>query len=685
MNETGPDDFDHLVLVSQAGNSEDYELLQEKFPQATISGICASGVLPIDFFSRVKKHTNQRACIVFPNPRKNGFSIWYWWSLIIALFVKASACYFFLRSGHLRPVKQILFRTLLPMGPLMSLLHIVSMPSYLVREIIPKLLLAGDRANDEIVGYGRGRAAGGQVYWLTLANEARRFGTFGMASDLYMGMPLSLHTWPLAVGVLAWIGYRRYLALSVLLFVAGLAWIFWAVGAPLMVIFVPLLLVSNYYLFNIVAGTWEILSWGLFLVSLASLVSGYSVVAGFLMALVVLGHPGVGMLSALLLLGLVFVNYLSPVELIIAGVTGGACAVWWIWPYLKAGKKLGRERILAETWNSPRVWNSRAIYQFSIYSLFALAAAYQGGWSTWHLVHLLPLGILYWNTKIKWIFSNYTVFNFMMVVGALQIALQPDVVTVVTYLLVIFTPANFMWPGDCKGFGLDLTPLYLGEKRRILEELFGPLKPGRIALELGTNRAHPGWSIVAPVGYVASTMDMELFNSGYTEIGDYDVYNKVARYLHDGVSFQDFEQACRIGGIRWVVATTESYKRCLESWGCTKVDETEPMDISDWPNASEVSLTVYEVPWETSIIAPVVPVSVERNRVTFEPVSGETYRLAFTYFEGWRAFQAGKEIYISDANPGMEVKSIADSPIEFRYSLMHYWHKSIARILCQEN
>src|SRR5215212_4868848 len=102
--------------------------------------------------------------------------------------------------------------------PVLSVLIIVRLPYYIVREVVQVLIVTKEQRDDEIIGFGSDKGVSGAIYWLYLANKSARYGLFGLAHDSYAGIPLGLHGWPLATFLLQKLGFRRFVYAS-----AGLA------------------------------------------------------------------------------------------------------------------------------------------------------------------------------------------------------------------------------------------------------------------------------------------------------------------------------------------------------------------------------------------------------------------------------------------------------------------------------
>jgi hypothetical protein len=261
----------------------------------------------------------------------------------------------------------------------------------------------------------------------------------------------------------------------------------------------------------------------------------------------------------------------------------------------------------------------------------------------------------------------------MLFAGGVYLALNPSLLPLLTYLLMIYTSGEIIWPKTGSLWGFDLTPVVLGETRRKIKEIFTNLKAGRVALELTTSRGHVGWSIIGTLGYILAEEDIEILNTSYVEIGDYQIFEKYCQYFNAQATQKEFEIACIESGVKYMVAFTEEFRSQLDLRGFRKLATLSDLQLSESPYSLPIQLAVYELPWQPHLIVPETDITVSPGQIRFNGSAGQTYRLRYSAFVGWRCFQQGKRLDIKDTYPGMAITAKHDGEVVFKYSYRYYW------------
>jgi hypothetical protein len=599
----------------------------------------------------------------------------YWGKLLVVASLGGVAR-FVDSSGALRSPLQALLPYLFPLQPLISILLVLHIPRYWWTQILRKFVNTPESRQDEFVGFGAGKGAGGLIFWLTIVRKARRYGALGLAHDTYWGMPLGVHSWPVAIWCLAMLGFRRYAYLSVMLLATGLGWVAFETGHLWLILLVPIVVASPYYCFNLYTGTWEILAWGWAVLALAASLASWPAVAGMFVAATLLTHPGVSTLTVCSLVALSLGADKPLSDLIVAGVVSASMSAWFIVPYWRARHFMGRSVAMNSAWNSSARWNLQSAYQFLVYSGFCVSAYFFGDApGRYALLLLLPLVVLFWNVKVRWVYSQYTTLNFMLVIGAIYLLAFPALVPAFAYLAVIFTAPELIWGSRCEFWGFDLTPVTLGERRRRLRDVFAPARGGRIAFEM-TEFGSPAAYDVAALNYILADSPVELFNGGYAEVGDPNLFLGFGRFLNTAASPERFEAVCRGAGIRYVVAFSSPFRDSLRQRGGRSLGCVEEVHLSPFPNAPNSSFELFELPWPVELITPFCELTAEPNRLTFVARAGEQYLLKYSAFGGWLAEQHRMPVPIADAKPGILIRPSVDGLVTLEYRYRHYWRSA---------
>ena len=612
---------------------------------------------------------------ILPLQREAYFKTQYWFCVMAMLFIRAKKKSLIGSNGHLQDFLPAFFQKTVIFQPVISMIMLFRLPFYIFRQVICNFILTSEKKVNEFVGFGKGKDFGGIIYWLVLAKKARRYGVFGCAHDTYMGQPLGLHNWPLAVGLLSKLGFRKFIYLSAVLLSIGYGWICWLTGQPTMLFLIPFMLFSTYYLFNINSGTWEPIAWGLAFLSFAAYFAHFPIVAAILLALLLLTHPGVALLTGISLACFSIISLRPLIELMLMGFSFGIFSIWWLFPYRSASTKLGRNDLLNKHSEGSQIgsFSVEVLYQGGIFLLFVCIAFFTAERRIFTILLILPLLFLYYNTRIKWIFSGYTMTNFMLFSGAVYLAVQPTLLSIFAYLLVIYTSNSMLWREPGVSFlGFDLMPITLGETRQKVLAAFSSITTGRIAFEISRNR-NKSWGTLAGLGYILADSEIELLNVGYVEIGDYQIFKECCQYFNLQAKQDEFEMACKKAGVQYFVTTTLELSQELLKRGYAIVATSGEILLSDSPNESPITLTIFRLPWNATLIEPSTNMKVSPNSIRFYVRKGGRYVLKYSAFKGWRAFQKGRRLFIEDANPGMVIDAPEDGEVEMRYSLRHYW------------
>lgn len=581
---------------------------------------------------------------------------------------------YLLRNGNLISRGELLKATIfLPFAPF---LLIVRLPAYIFSQVIGKFILTPEDAEDIFVGFGKEKKIGGVFYWLIFPPKTRKYGVFGLAAENYWGMPLGIHSWPLSVLLLEKLGYRRFIYLAIGLLTTGMAWFTIENEHPWLLLLLPFILASNYFLFNLYVGTWELLSWGWGMLAFSAFQAQLPELSGVFFVLCLLSHPGVVSLVGMMtvLFSLLSPGFSDAVFLFIRmGITGALLSLWWLVPYYRTRRFSGREAIINKHWQKIRPWSVSAAYQFLLCSLFAVVATLSSGRPFLSLLLLLPPIIIFYNIKIRWVYSQYTTINFFIVLGFIFLVQFPGILSWIIFVYILFTSTKLIWSDGRNPYqGYDLTPVVLGKRRDEVLEAFKDVD-SRAGLEMEFSMEAGTWRYTPAIGYMLAETNIDLVNVAYSQIGDSRIIEKYCQYFNRSSSLEVFRRACQGCGVEYMTAFSAEFCDYLEALGAEKIGGVKDICLTDNPVDKPVNIHVFRLPWKISRIWPDVKISIDKNRISFIARAGCVYTLKYSAFPGWRAFQNGKRLPVCDANPGIEVKAQTNGILELRYSLKHYW------------
>jgi hypothetical protein len=544
---------------------------------------------------------------------------------------------------------------------------VLQLPLYAYRQVWRHLVRGDDR---DVVGHGAGRGAGGLVYWLDYARRADRCGERGLAGDEYFGVPLSVHCWPLALTAIRRLGFRRLLGVTAVLVLVGAVFMAGPVAAWEAGLLAAAALLSTWAMLSVHSGTWEPLAWGFALPAVAAGVRGAPVVAGVLLGLTALSHPGVAGLAAAAttLAGL---DALGPLGIVLAAAIATLTAAPFLAAYLRSGRFLGRGEALNAF---ERRWSLVSTYQMAAWLAYvAVALLTTHGRPPAQVVLLaLPALVLYVNTKRYWWFSQYTVVSFMLLVGLADVLLHPGWASAAAFLLAANPVARHLvlaTPGLLRGF--DLTPTRITAVRERVVPAMRPGRGGATGFETGTVSAEIAYATAA-LAYLLAEDGQPVFNSGYAEVGSSLLYESCTRHLGPGADQARFRQATIDAGVTTFVAFTPAFARALEAWGATPRAVLSGVLVSPRFDGPPVDLHVFDLPWSSSRWSRLPVVDVAPNRVSLRAEPGERHVLPLTAFAGWRARQGDRRLAIEPDPLGLAVVAAGSGEIELRYRYRHY-------------
>ncbi|RJS84110.1 hypothetical protein CW713_03115 [Methanophagales archaeon] len=562
------------------------------------------------------------------------------------------------------------------------LIIFVRTPFFIWKEIVKNFILSKESEDDEFVGFGEGRGATGLIYSLTRAKMAKKYGLFGIAHDDYMGTPITLHRGFIDLALLKKFGFRKSVGISVILFVIAFTWLILSTTVnPFLLIILPFIFCSPYFIKHIYAGVLEMLSWSFFALSFVSYYNGYVLLAAIFFALLIFSHVGVGLLYGLFIFLYVVTNIAYGAsaiphffEFLIFSCLTIFFTVLYLIPFIKSRAKLSRNELINKHYGGT-YWGKQNIIQAIAYSIFFISALLFIPITPIHYLLLLPLLVLYINISKKWIFSAYTVEMFMLVTGIIFILLNPKLGVIVPYLYLINTSPSILVPyiqGAAK-YKFSLKPVTLGIKKQEIVNLFKVTKGSRIALEGGAIEGTSAYQFNAVLSYLLVDEDVELLNGYGPEFVESSIYLDIVRYLDCKSSKELLKKVLLKTGTNYIVAYDEKFKQNLRNFGFKELGTVDCKDISWAKGESGPVITLFESPFDARIIEPETKLITSTNMIKFSAKKDVTYFLKYNYYKGWKAYQNKKNVIIEDAHPGMIIKAPQDGEIVLKYRYWHYW------------
>lgn len=562
---------------------------------------------------------------------------------------------------------------------------VLSTPVFFVKEILPNFILQKEDKNDPNIGWGLFKKMSSSMAFWGRAKMAEKYGVFGINYKDYMGIPISLHRSPLDIFFLIKLGFKRYVYLSIVLITISCFQISLYTGNYFVLLVLPFIFCSTYFIKSIVVSHLEFLAWGFFSLAIAFYISNQIILSGVFLALCILTHISIGILGSFCiftfsLFEMVFTQSIIPTlwNFLVCSLITGLLSIIFLGPFLMNRHKLSRTELLNTMYGWKPIFIMKYIYQGIIYGLFVVSLFLCLPVSPFHFVTIIPLLMLYYNSKIQWIFSEYTIELAMLFIGLLIILMYPHPLTIVVYLFLIYTSPKFLVGPYYRvtEFKIPITPITLGHTREKIINLFKALPvDSRVALESG-NRIKNAYAFEynCLLSYVLVNESIELVNGYGPEMVESSIYFNIDQYLHENATQEQVRSALVNSGAHYIAVYSENFKNLLESWGYNLINivDCRELELNDLINGPSIYLL--NAPYTADIIAPHANLIFSPNQIQFYANAAKTrYFIKYNYYSGWRAYQNGKQIMIEDAKPGMFIQSDDASWIELRYRYINYW------------
>ena len=587
----------------------------------------------------------------------------------------------------------------LVLSPLWSLLLV---GKFIFREVLLNFILPREDKSRPFISTGENGRTSGVLYWYMIAKRAKRNGVFGYSFDTDMGVPASLFHFPLSVFMISKLRFRTVYLLGFLMVLAGtLSFYYFGAGfgaaAVLLVTF--FLMMSNVMWEHASLGVYEILAWGFGVLAVAFYVLGHGVVCGVLVGLAVLSHLGAATLICFFLLAYAFLSC-SFLEFLVAGMAAFITASYWFIPYFLQRRRVARTQVINNEWDYKYKFGNLRLAQFFTYLAFPISLFLFSKNAGLCALAAIPLLVAYYNAKIKWIYSPYTVRMFQAVIGIFCLSQAFNIYSLGFLLYFLYLPPKLLTrKGHVEEFSYNLSLSPLDDLVDKTEEFFSGLGKGdRIGFELGskkTGRNCAREKITAFYSYFLSDKDCEIFNTGMVQMVKFDLYKKTCSKFNiqrcskpkqaptienvisdllqsDAVFSDELRRAISISGVTAIVAYTDSFKKLLEENGFTRSKAMKLRHIHGIKVTDEEAV-LYAVPFLNERAWPRADVEVSPNclKVRF-PAKGD-YILKYSYDVGFVCKQGTKKLELADDGNGMILVKDAE-PGE---AVIRYWHSRL--------
>ncbi|MHC4214781.1 MAG: TIGR00180 family glycosyltransferase [Planctomycetota bacterium] len=587
----------------------------------------------------------------------------------------------------------------LVLSPLWSLLLVVK---FFFREVLLNFILPKEDKSRPFISAGENGRTFAVLYWYTFSKRAKRNGLFGYAFDEYMGVPASLFNFPLSVFMMSKLRFRTVYLLGFLMVLAGtLSFYYFGAGfnivAVLLVTF--FLMMSNVMWEHASLGVYEILAWGFGVLAVAFYALGHGAVCGLLVGLAALSHLGAATLICFFLLAYAVLNC-TFLEFLTAGTVAFFVAAYWFVPFFLRREQLTRMQMINKEWQNKHRFGNLRLMQFFTYLVFPISLFLFSKNAGLCALAAIPLLLAYYNVKIKWMYSPYTVRMFQAVVGIFCLSQAFNIYSLGFLLYFLYLPPKLLsWKNHSEEFSYNLSLSSLDDLVDKTEEFFSGLGKGdRIGFELGSKKIGRNCArekISAFYSYFLSDKDCEIFNSPMLELIKFDIYKKTCSKFNiqrrpepgqvptidslvsdllqsDAVFSDELRRAISISGVTAIVAYTDLFKKMLEENGFTR-SKVMKFKYNYGGNVADQEAVLYAVPFLNERAWPKADVEVGSNCLKVRFAAKGDYILKYSYDFGFVCKQGTKKLELADDGNGMILVKDAE-PGE---AVIRYWHSRL--------
>jgi hypothetical protein len=557
-------------------------------------------------------------------------------------------------------------------------------PIISVKEFLPNFIMQKENNNDPIIGWGLWKNMSSSIVFHSRKKMSDYSGFFGINISDFMGIPITLHRPPLDNFFLKYFNYKGSVFLSIILISLSLIWITIYNQSWFFLILIPFFFLSTVFIGSVVIGHLEFLAWGFFSLSVVSSIFNNSLLTIIFLSLTILTHISIGgVCGSCIICSSLFRIFngnnalLECANLVVIFLITGILCLFYLIPFFMERKKLGRTQLLNDTWGWTPYFSQSQFQKLIIYFIFCSIFWLTSSISIVTLMLVIPIFLAIYNSKIMWLFSQYTVDLSMIIIGSIAIFYSINYISLIFFLLFAFHSPQISFGGyyGITKYQISIRPFRLGKTKEVIRKTMLSLPAGsRIALEGGNRlKNYMNHEYNALISYVLIGEPLELLNGFGAEIADPNIYYSMVQHLSPESNPQNQLLALMKGGADYFAVYSESLKHQLR---IEKYEEVNSINLSEYCVSDEQQgpiLTIFKVPIAISKITPLTPVTIEKNLIFFFGEQDVIYQLKYSYYPGWKAFQNGKELTIQDMRPGMIIESKEKGQILLKYKFRYYY------------
>ena len=558
------------------------------------------------------------------------------------------------------------------------------LPSFVKNDLIPNFFLNTGDKNDEITGYGIGKKISGHMFFLTRAKWSKIYGIFGINHRDYMGTPITLHRSPFDILFFRYLGYRDYVLFSFSLVVISLLSIIFETKHYVLIFLIPFIFLSTYFTKSLVVGHLELLAWGFLSISIVSYIFGFVGLSAIFLAFTLLTHISIALIGVLSILSIEVYNiFFGNVwifniffQWFCIGIIISILTFWYLIPFIRSRNKFSRNDLLKTEYGWTRSFNFYIRYIFLSYMFLVILSFIVIPFNTLHLMLFLPLLLLYYNNKIRSIFSQYTLELSIIIIYSIFLMFNPNLYCGLFFVYIIFTSPEILLKDY---YGIDwlrikIIPIRLGPIRTQIEKLFSKLPENtRIAFEAGNRAKNSRYYLYnALFSYILFDTKIDLLNAYAPEFVESSIYFDIVRYIDKDTPQDMLNNVLNRGGAEYLLTYSDPLKENLIRDNNTVIGTIDLQSLQFNENDIGPKVCLFKLKNPSSIIEPEECLYYSPNQIRFYGKANTKYLLKYNYYFGWRAHQNNIRLIVKDAHPGMIIESSENGLIELTYRYRNY-------------
>ena len=465
---------------------------------------------------------------------------------------------------------------------------ILRLPYFWYQYVFKRFLSVPDSFNNPVINYSADINTSGGFYWLRNAAGIKRSGVLGFDFMTYCGVPTGLYDFPLAGVLLNKLPYKYYFLTALGIMLAGMAWLLAPVTEPWIAAIVMVAIFSSNLIWEQLSfGLYEIMAWAVFILLMAILINGQMIIGGLLLGAIALFHPTIFFVCFLFTNTFLLISGADLLMQLYFNLAIVPVAGWWVLVFIANRKYLCRAEFLNYENNGQKgAFGFDNLWTFLLYLLFC-ASFLLSPLYPYHLLLLIVAGFAVLNFFV-WIFSPYTLRMAMLSSAVVLLALDFSIVSLLALLPFLFIdPRRLAGFLGSERYLIGIRPYHADELMKRIRDLFNMLTPDDAVCFEYIGKTWKGIYFVAFLSYVLRHAPFRLFNIGFSEIYNRNLFVAFTQKLNAADFTKELADRLSSIGINYIVAFSPAFRDKLITLGyvisgdCDLRDDAMHRDYAD--------------------------------------------------------------------------------------------------------